>query len=414
MVLLYNSFILFFQIVIRIAAIWNAKAKDWLRGRKNIWEKLPVQAKDASIIWVHASSAGEFEQAKPLIENLKKTYPSYKILITFFSPSGYKVSGNYNAADLKFYLPVDTASNAKRFIELVNPCLVVFVKYDFWFHYLHTLHKKKIPLLLISAVFREEQAFFKWYGNFYKKMLHFFLQIFVQDQSSLTLLQKKGIHNCRLSGDTRFDRVAAISSGSMEIPFIKEFISESNVMVAGSTWPGDEDLLKKLVLSSQIKLVIAPHEIDVHNIERIKKDFKGAVLYSALTNNEEYSNATVLIIDNVGMLSRLYYYATITYVGGGFTKDGIHNILEAAVHAKPVLFGPNYKKYREAAELKEQGGGFSINTADDLKNLTAMLLTNHEYYRQTCKRSMDYINSKRGATDKIMSYIQENRLLTNW
>jgi 3-deoxy-D-manno-octulosonic-acid transferase len=413
LVLLYNSFILFFQIGIRIAGIWNAKAKDWLRGRKNIWEKLQALPKDASIIWVHASSAGEFEQAKPLIENLKKTYPAYKILITFFSPSGYKISGNYNAADFKFYLPVDTASNAKRFIELVNPRLVVFVKYDFWFHYLYTLHSKRMPLLLISAVFREDQAFFKWYGKFYKKMLHFFLQIFVQDESSLTLLQKKGIHNCHLSGDTRFDRVAAIASQSMEIPFIKEFISESKVIVAGSTWPGDEELLKKLILSSQIKLLIAPHEIDVDNIERIKKEFKGAVLYSALRNTEEYSNATVLIIDNVGMLSRLYYYATITYVGGGFTKDGIHNILEAAVHARPVLFGPNYKKYREAAELKEQGGGFSINTADDLKNITEMLLTNHEYYEQTCKRSIDYINSKRGATNKIMNYIQENRLLTN-
>ena len=412
MLLLYNSFILFFQTGLRIACIWNTKAKNWVNGRKNIWKQLEEVPKNAPIVWIHTSSAGEFEQAKPFIECLKKSYPTYKVLITFFSPSGYQVSSNYKPADFKFYLPVDTSANAKRFIESVNPQLVVFVKYDFWYHYLEIIHIRKSPLLLISAVFREDQAFFKWYGSFYKEMLFFFSRIFVQDHSSLAILQKNGIKNSQLSGDTRFDRVATIASGFKEIPFIEDFISGSQVIVAGSTWPGDEELLKQN-LSSKIKLIIAPHEIEEHNIKRIQREFDGAILYSHIQNNSNYLNAEVLIIDNVGMLSRLYHYATITYVGGGFTKDGIHNVLEAAVHAKPVLFGPNHRKYREAGEMIEYGGGFSIKNGDELKNTVMRLLENKDLYRQVCEKAIAYINSKKGATAEIINYIQENRLLTN-
>ncbi len=414
MVLLYNSFILFFQIGVRIAGFWNTKAKEWVQGRKNIWEQIQaVVPGSRNIIWIHASSAGEFEQAKPLIEKLKAVYPFYKILVTFFSPSGFNVSTNYKNADFKFYLPADTASNAKRFIQLINPALVVFVKYDFWYHYLHTVHEEKIPLLLISSVFRKEQAFFKWYGVFYKKMLFLFSQIFVQDHSSLITLEKNGITNCQLSGDTRFDRVKSISSSPVEIPFIHQFISGSKIIVAGSTWAGDEILLKQAVSLSKTKLIIAPHEIDQQNIQRLQEEFKGAILYSNLSHEDGYSSEDVLIIDNVGMLARLYHYATITYVGGGFTKDGIHNILEAAVPAKPVLFGPNYEKYHEAAELIEHGGGFSVDSPAQLKHIIELLLENETIYEQACKSSIDYINSKTGATEKIVNYIQEKRLLTN-
>jgi 3-deoxy-D-manno-octulosonic-acid transferase len=413
LVLLYNSFILFFRIGISIAANWNTKAKKWLLGRKDIWKELEVVSKNDHVIWIHASSAGEFEQAKPVIERLKASYPSYKILVTFFSPSGYEAAKNYTAADYKFYLPADTASNARRFVQLINPKLVVFVKYDFWYYYLHTINKNQIPLLLISSVFRKEQAFFKWFGGFYKKMLFFFSQIFVQDQSSLAILKENGITNSQISGDTRFDRVIKISSGPVAIPFIKNFIGNSQVIIAGSTWPGDEAVLRKAVSASKTKLIIAPHEVDKSNIQRLQEEFTEAILYSELKEETIFTTQNVLIIDNVGMLSRLYHYATITYVGGGFTNDGIHNILEAAVHAKPVLFGPNYKKYSEAPDLIEHGGGFSASTYKELQNIIERLLENKAEYQLACEKSIDYIRSKTGATEKILNYIQEKRLLTS-
>ena len=413
LIFLYNIFIFFFKIGVSITGIWSTKAKQWLQGRKNVWQELEDKiSKTDLIIWIHSSSVGEFEQAKPLIERLKTEYPAYKILVSFFSPSGYYASKNYKYADYIFYLPIDTARNAGRFIQIVNPRLVVFVKYDFWYHYLQTIHNNKIPLLLISAVFNKSQAFFKWYGGLYKKMLFFFSEIFVQDENSLVILKQQGINIGKLSGDTRFDRVAAVSENFQEIPFIKHFIAGDEVIVAGSTWPQDESLIKEIVNSKKFKLIIAPHEIDGYRIQSLKREFVGALLYSLIKNDHD-SNANVLIIDNVGMLSRLYRYATITYVGGGFTKDGIHNILEAAVHGKPVLFGPNYKKYREAKELIEYGGGFSISTTSQIKNLIEKLLQDKNLYQITCKKSVEYTNSKKGATQKIMSYIQENRLLTN-
>jgi 3-deoxy-D-manno-octulosonic-acid transferase len=410
---LYNIFIFLFKIGISITSIWNTKAKQWLQGRKNIWRELEEKiSKNDRIIWIHSSSVGEFEQAKPLIENLKKEYPAYKILASFFSPSGYHASKNYKHTDYIFYLPTDTARHARRFIQIVNPSLVVFVKYDFWYHYLQTIHDKKIPLLLISAVFNKRQAFFKWYGALYQKMLFFFSQVFVQDKASLNILQQHGMKKSQLSGDTRFDRVAAVAENFQEVPFIKDFISNKEVIVAGSTWPGDESLLKEIRNSTKIKLIIAPHEIHDHRIKSLQQEFEGALLYSQLKNDSN-SNAGVLIIDNVGMLSRLYHYATIAYVGGGFTKDGIHNILEAAVHAKPVVFGPNHKKYREAWELIECGGGFSVSTPAQFKNLIENLLEDKSLYQKACKKAVEYTNSKKGATQKIMTYIQENRLLTN-
>ena len=413
LIFLYNIFIFLFKIGISITSIWNTKAKQWLLGRKNIWRELEEKiSKNDRIIWIHSSSVGEFEQAKPLIEELKKEYPAYKILASFFSPSGYHASKNYKHADYIFYLPIDTASNAWRFIQIVNPSLVVFVKYDFWYHYLQTIHDKKIPLLLISAVFNKHQAFFKWYGALYKKMLFFFSQVFVQDDASLNILQQHRMKKSQLSGDTRFDRVAAVANNFQEIPFIKNFIGDSEVIVAGSTWLGDESLLKEIRNSTQIKLIIAPHEIHDHRIKSLQQEFEGALPYSQLKNDSN-SNAGVLIIDNVGILSRLYHYATIAYVGGGFTKDGIHNILEAAVHAKPVVFGPNHKKYREARELIEYGGGFSISTTAQLKNLIEKLLEDKNLYQKACKNSVEYTNTKKGATQKVMTYIQENRLLTN-
>jgi 3-deoxy-D-manno-octulosonic-acid transferase len=415
LVFLYNIFIFLLKSGIQIAATWNDKAKQWLTGRKKIWQELEEKnVNNESIIWIHASSAGEFEQAKPVIEKLKLSYPSYKVLVSFFSPSGYNVAGNYSGAEYIFYLPVDTAANAQRFIKLINPRLVVFIKYDFWYHYLNTLYKMQIPLLLVSAVFRQQQSFFKWYGGFYKSMLSYFKQLFVQDKESLQLLQKNGFNNSQLSGDTRFDRVAEIVGNFKEVPLIKEFIGTNKVIVAGSTWPDDEKLLKDSLPSlPNLKLILAPHEIHSQHIKQIQNEFPNAILYSELKHASSFTNKQVLIIDNVGMLSRLYFYGTITYIGGGFTKDGIHNCLEAAVYAKPVVFGPNYKKYREANELIEIGGAFSVATFQELIKIIEKLLMEDKFYNEACSKAHSYIAEQQGATQKIMNYIQENRLLTN-
>jgi 3-deoxy-D-manno-octulosonic-acid transferase len=414
LIFLYNIFISLYTLFVRTASLWNSKAKQWVEGRKSLWQELDKQNfSKESIVWIHASSAGEFEQAKPVIEALKKSYPVYKILVSFFSPSGYIAAKNYKGADYTYYLPVDQLSNAKRFIKNIKPRLVIFVKYDFWYHHLHTIHEMKIPLLLISAVFRKEQIFFKWYGGLYHKMLQFFNFIFVQDRLSYAQLKGIGVNNCMISGDTRFDRVTEIASNFTELPFIKEFIGTNNVLIAGSTWPEDEKLLKNSIYEfSELKLIIAPHEINKQHIHQIQKDFPTAILYSQI-KEQTISKNKILIIDNVGMLAKLYYYATITYVGGGFTKDGIHNILEAAVYGKPVLFGPNYKKYREATELINYGGAFSASTSQELKIYIKNFLSGGETYRNAGRALREYIDQNKGASGKIINYIQEKRLLTN-
>lgn len=413
LIFLYNIFVSVYTLFVRIASGWNDKAAQWIQGRKNVWKELEeLNFASDKTVWIHSSSAGEFEQAKPVIDALKRTYPSCKIIVSFFSPSGYSIGKAYKQADHITHLPVDTKTNAKRFVEIINPCLAIFVKYDFWYHYLNTVHSKKIPLFLISAVFRKEQSFFRWYGGFYRKMLHFFNAFFVQDKVSCEQLSNYGFKNCFVSGDTRFDRVATIAENFSDIEGIKEFIGESKVLVAGSTWPEDEQLINDAVNAiHELKLIIAPHEIHEQHIEQIQKQFPNSILYSELKDN--YSNQKVLITNNVGMLSRLYKYATITYVGGGFTRDGIHNILEAAVYGKPVLFGPNYKKYREAEELIKKGGAFSVKNSEELKIKIEKLLDDQEAYNSISKASFVYINENKGATGKIINYIQEKRLLTN-
>jgi 3-deoxy-D-manno-octulosonic-acid transferase len=408
LVLLYDIFIRLYFFAIRMAALWNAKAKEWIRGRENLFEALKnkLQATDR-IIWMHCSSAGEFEQGKPIIEQLKKEYPGHKILVSFFSPSGFTAAGNYAHADIITYLPLDTRQNAKRFIELLNPELAIFVKYEFWYHHLAATAFRHIPLLLVSAVFRKDQSFFKWYGRFYRQMLFLFRHIFVQDGASLKILKDAGISQCSLSGDTRFDRVKEISGNFTEIASVKEFAGDHKVIVAGSTWSDDEQLLSEY---GSAKFIIAPHEISESHLEQIEKRFKNSVRYSQL--QKAGGRGQTLIIDNVGMLSRLYQYATISYVGGGFTKDGIHNILEAAVYGKPVLFGPNYKKYREAKEMIEAGGAFSVADAAELKNTLDRLLNDASQLQQAGTNAKNYIRENLGATQKIVQLIQAKRLLT--
>lgn len=416
---LYDAFIRLYATAIRLAAMGNKKAAAWIEGRKDVFARLQENITAADrVVWMHCSSAGEFEQGKPVLEALKKSYPGKKIVVSFFSPSGYSVAKGYAYADVITYLPLDTRKNAEQFIKLVRPELVIFVKYEFWYHHLSAAAFHHVPILLISAVFRKDQAFFKKYGAFYRQLLFLFRHIFVQDQASLHILQGAGITHGSLAGDTRFDRVARIAESVPDIPFIEEFAAGKKVLVAGSTWPGDEEALAAYLQQNKaVKLIVAPHEINERHMAQVQSLFEGAVLYSSLQTGAGLTglaSAQTLIIDCVGLLSRLYRYATITYVGGGFTKDGIHNILEAAVWGKPVIFGPNYEKYREGKELIVAGGAFSFTTASELKKIADDLLTEENHLQERSFNARNYIVQNTGATGKIMRFIQEKRLLTNW
>src|SRR5688500_16902474 len=307
-----------------MASLWNRKAKLWLEGRKNIFERLNSAhpTPDSRLIWMHCSSLGEFEQGRPILEKLKSRYRDVKILLTFFSPSGYEIRKNYKGADYVFYLPIDSAGNAKRFFDIVNPGLVLFVKYEYWYYYLQECKKRNIPLLMISAIFRKNQPFFKWYGAFHRKMLGCMKQFFLQDETSKKLLQSLQINNLTVSGDTRFDRVSEIAESAEQLPIIEQFCENKNVIVAGSTWPEDESIIKKAINSdNSLKLIIAPHEIHEKHLKEIKNLFPGSILFSQLTtDSSSVINYNCLIIDYISILSCIYSYATITFFAVGFKK----------------------------------------------------------------------------------------------
>lgn len=414
MKLLYNFFIGAYRILIAFVALWNKKAQEWTRGQKNLFNELERRIDPAdSYIWMHCASAGEFEQGKPVLEALKAQYPHYKVLITFFSPSGYQSGKKYKGADLISYLPLDTKRNAGKFLQVVNPQLVIFVKYEYWYHHLKAVADRRIPLLLVSSIFRKSQVFFKSYGGFYRNILNLYNWIFVQEEESVQLLKSIGINHCSIGGDTRFDRVSAIVQNFTELEHISRFAGSDKVLIAGSTWPDDEGLIADFYkeYANKLKLIIAPHEINKGHIDHLFKLFPDALAYSEI-ESKGLNNSPVLIIDNVGMLSRLYHYATITYIGGGFNKSGIHNTLEAAVWGKPVIFGPNYQKFKEARELVSVGAGFSVTTATELKQHATALLQNDALLSQSSQSAREYVQANKGATGKIMEYIQENRLLT--
>ena len=417
-----------------MVALWNSKARMWVNGRKdwkqklNNWQSAVSQGQlltdsdakpnNLKTIWMHCASLGEFEQGRPLLEAIRTQYPGYKIILTFFSPSGYEIRKNYEGADLVMYLPMDGPANARAFIEAINPTLVLWVKYEYWFYYLKELKNKNIPVLLISGIFRRSQPFFRWYGGFWKKILGSFQHLFVQTDYSIELLSGLGIvDNATVTGDTRFDRVAAIASQWETLGTgIDNFCEGHTVLVAGSTWEEDEALLTHYVKAyPNIHFIIAPHDIDKQRITDLQHEFPTATLYSSLLNNNLNSrpDANVIIIDNIGTLSRLYKYATITYVGGGFNKSGIHNILEAAVYGKPVIFGPVYEKFAEARKLVDAGGAYSIENALELEALLNNLLNDPALLEESSLIAMKFVNEQKGATAKIMDYIQRNRLLIN-
>lgn len=422
--LFYNLFLSLYIVGVRIAASFNPKARLWLDGRKNIFDRIQSQIQNSGspIIWMHCASLGEFEQGRPVLESLKNEFPAYKIVLTFFSPSGYEIRKNYAGADWVFYLPMDGRTNSAKFIEIVKPSLVVWVKYEYWYYYLTELKKQNIPVLLISGIFRESQPFFKWYGGMWKKILQSFDHFFVQTDGSRELLLQLGIdNNVTVSGDTRFDRVIDIAENFKPLPqCITDFCANNKVIVAGSTWEDDEAEWTHYVKTHpQIKFIIAPHEVDADNIKDVQKEFAGALLYSSINKDqrdvskEQINDANVLIIDNIGMLSKLYHYAHITYVGGGFGDSGIHNVLEAAVYGKPVIFGPEYEKFAEAKGLIECEGAFSIESAIELEKLLNEFFSSDKKLRLSSNAAKEYVYSKRGATQKIVEYIYAKRLLTN-
>lgn len=389
-----------------------------MQGRKQIFDKLQSAIpSNSNIIWMHCASVGEFEQGRPIIESLKSNYPDYKILLTFFSPSGFEATQNYKGADWIFYLPLDGANRSKKFLEIVQPQLVIFVKYEFWFYYLKKIKYRNIPLILVSALFTKKMSFFKWYGRLQRKMLTRFDQIFVQNESSKKLLEAYGFSQlASVSGDTRFDRVLEIASNWEPLPQIEKFIGNNKVIVAGSTWPEDENMLLKFTsqaVEKNLKLIIAPHEIDEKHLTEIKNNFSNALFYSDLnTNVKPYKESACLIIDNIGLLSRLYKYGTINYVGGGLRTSGVHNVLEAAVFGKPVLFGPNYEKYVEAISLIEIKGGYSFAEKDEFVSITNRLLLHEDEAFEIGKKAAKYVARQAGATPLILKYIQENLLFT--
>ncbi|HTF05370.1 MAG TPA: glycosyltransferase N-terminal domain-containing protein [Bacteroidia bacterium] len=410
----YSLGIFCYGALIRFASLFIIKARLWVHGRKNLFENLrEAVSKDSSpIIWFHCASLGEFEQGRPLMERIRKDFPGYRILLSFFSPSGYEVRKKYAGADIITYLPLDTRANAKRFLDIVNPAAVVFVKYEFWLNHLEEIHRRNIPHYLIAAIFRNDQVFFKGHGEIFRTALKNYTHIFTQDENSLALIHTIGVKNSSVAGDTRFDRVAEIAATAKPIPVAETIALNGNVIVAGSTWKTDEDHLfpaLKKHFTSGWKMIIAPHEISPFRIEQVETALiangvksSGIYRYSRLVETMGEPECQVLIIDNIGMLSSLYRYGNVAYIGGGFGKS-IHNTLEAAVYGIPVVFGPMYGKFNEALGLIQCKGGFGVHTATELQSILDALLTDQAYRKESGKLAGDFVKSNVGATEKILA-----------
>ena len=404
---LYNTSIQVYHLLIWLVSFRNPKAKKWLSGRKLLFDRIKKEiVPGKNLLWFHVSSLGEFEQARPVIEEVKKYAPHYRILLTFFSPSGYELKKDYPFADYVFYMPLDTPGNAVRFLNLVQPEKVFFVKYEFWFNFLSELQQRKIPTYLFSALFRPSQYFFRPWGKWFRKVLRVYTHIFVQNQSSFEILEKFGFSNVSISGDTRLDRVAQIARAAAGLPKLAAFCQGNKLIVAGSTWPEDEAIFLNYAneCNHPVKFVVAPHEVNEASIERITTLLKRPyVFYSSNSTNEELEQADVLIVDGYGYLVSVYRYAKIAYIGGGFTT-GIHSILEPAVYGMPVIFGPDYHKFHEAIELIRLDAAHSVSSFDELKNLFDSYLTNPERLAIESHSASQYVENNCGATEQIVRY----------
>jgi 3-deoxy-D-manno-octulosonic-acid transferase len=402
MLALYNIGIPLYYTLIYIVSLYKNKARLWIKGRK---EQQIQQFK--SSVWFHFASLGEFEQGRPVLEQIKSNYPEHAIVVTFFSPSGYEARKNTPLADAVYYLPLDTESNARQFINSINPVMAIFTKYEYWYHFFNQLHKQHVPLYMISGIFRPGQVFFKWYGGLHRKMLKMVSWFFVQDIASKHLLHDAGVTNVTISGDTRFDRVWANALQPKELPQIASFKNGQKLFIAGSTWPADEKLLVEVINQHpNWKFLIAPHEIREDKINGLMSVLpKGTTLkFSNISNIT--SQTSCLVIDNIGMLSLLYQYADIAYIGGGF-GSGIHNTLEAAAFGMPVIFGPKYDKFKEALDLVELKAGFSINSQEELNCIVGKLMDDEQARDVSSVVAKNYVEQNVGATNAILKYVRE-------
>ena len=405
---LYNIFISVFGWVVLLVAVANKKAGKWLNGRKFVLESLStLVSSNDKFVWIHCASLGEFEQGRPIIEGLKNSHPDHKILLSFFSPSGYEIRKNYEYADIVIYLPLDTISNAKKFISIVNPKFVIFVKYEFWFNYLAELKKQQIPVIFISSIFRPDQYFFKKYASWFRKALRDVNHYFVQNEESKKLLQSIGINQVTKCGDTRFDRVYQLAQNPQKFEIIEAFKGKSKLIIAGSTWPQDEERLIPIVNKfPELKFIIAPHEVHPSRIEQIQRKIGSKAILLSSANLNEVNHYTVLIVDSIGVLAHLYQYATIAYIGGGF-KTGLHNIQEPVTFGIPVVFGPKFQKFQEAKDLVKLQGAFSIRSGDELNIILSKLISDDEMYQKACQTNKNYVNQSFGASKIILDYLNE-------
>lgn len=403
MLLFYNTGVRLYYLAVLVASLFNHKAKLWIGGRR-----LQRVKNFENSIWFHFASLGEFEQGRPVLEQVRTTRPGTPIVITFFSPSGYEIRKNTPLADAVYYLPLDTPANAKNFIATINPRMAVFTKYEYWYHYFNQLHRRQIPLYIVSGIFRPEQVFFKWYGGLHRRMLQMVTHFFVQDQASANLLKQTAIKNVTVSGDTRFDRVWANAENPKALPLIEEFKAGQPLLVAGSTWPADEDLLVSLVTRYRNwKFIFAPHEIGEEKITRLVSILPQdeTIRFSQISNlKSQISEKRILVIDNIGMLSSLYQYGEVAYIGGGFGA-GIHNTLEAAAFGLPVIFGPNYQRFKEARDIIELKAGISVNNQQELDDAAELLLTDAEYRQFASAKIRCYVEENTGAAEGILSMI---------
>ena len=408
--LFYNLGIFILNALSHLLALFNSKARLWIAGTRDWESKVTDKIKPGERnIWIHCASLGEFEQGRPLIEALKKEYPEMKIVLTFFSPSGYEIRKNYDKADCIIYLPPDTPSNARRFVELIRPEFAILVKYEFWNNYISELYSQRIPLYLVSGIFRPEQHFFRWYGSFFRGILRKFSLLFVQDNASMELLKGIGITNVMVTGDTRFDRVVQIAGTARDIVQLEQFRGEEKMFLAGSSWKQDEEIIAQYINADPYKLkwVFAPHEIHRENIDRLEKLFRvKCVRFSEFS--EENRDARVLIIDNIGMLSSAYRYSYLAAIGGGFGK-GIHNILEAACWGVPVMFGPRHEKFREAIDLIKENGAASFDSYTTFRDILEKWLSDEPFYLKSANAASGYIIKNKGATEKILAEILPKR-----
>lgn len=404
---LYDLSMRVYGAAIALAARRHEKARLWSEGRRNLLERMAQAVVPGErIVWVHVSSLGEFEQGRPLMERIRREYPEYKIALTFFSPSGYEIRKNYSGADYVFYLPLDTPGNARRFLDILNPEVAVFVKYEYWLNMLAELRRRKIRTFIVSAIFRRNSVFFRWYGWLWRQALESFEELFVQNEESKQLLAELGFDNVIVAGDTRFDRVAEIAAAAKRIELVERFKGGHRLFVAGSTWGPDEEILIELInRNPDIRFVIAPHEMEEARIEHLMKSVRGgAVRYTQCDASTTFDKTQVLVLDTMGILSSVYGYAEWAYIGGGFGV-GIHNTLEAATFGLPIAFGPNYRRFKEARDMLTLGAAASVTSAAELETWFAPLRDDEAHYRRTARTAKDYTTRNQGATSLIVKTI---------